>query len=125
MIHAQDTETYKDHRVHTFSGMHQRQPLLGRGGGNPSRETRTSNSEGFLRQEVSLPLLQGQVPSERQSPDSAYAYENAQGPVKQVGYRGRSLASDAGTTTTEQQRNTNTATVAVGVPHSTVGDDEP
>ena len=69
MIHAQDTETYKDHRVHTFSGMHQRQPLLGRGGGNPSRETRTSNSEGFLRQEVSLPLLQGQVPSEGQFPD--------------------------------------------------------
>ena len=34
---------------------------------------------------------------------SAYAYENAQGPVKQVGYRGRSLASDAGTTTTQQQ----------------------
>ena len=44
---------------------------------------------------------------------SAYAYENAQGPVKQVGYRGRSLASNAGTATTQQQQNTNTATVAV------------
>jgi len=56
---------------------------------------------------------------------SAYAYENEQGPVKQVGYRGRSLASDAGTTTTEQQKNTDNATVAVGIPRSTVGDDEP
>ena len=56
---------------------------------------------------------------------SAYAYENAQGPVKQVGYRGRCLASDAGTTTTQQQQNTNTATVAVGIPRSTVGEDEP